>query len=96
MSPPFASPSSSGSRFVAINPNIDTLGAVTLAEGSPDILFAVFGQGSASDFDALLVHAQESLAATSAINCHRAWIVLHSNGTVGHEFRFPVAQYARV
>ena len=77
----FVFPSQNGLYFVAINPNIDTLGTVPLAEGSPDLLFAVFGQGSAIDFDALLVLAQESLR-TSVSHCSRTWIVLRSDGTV--------------
>lgn len=81
MSPPLVLPSPSGLRFVTINPNISTLSTVPLADGSPDLLFAVFGQGSAVDFDALLVQAQESLH-TSVSDRPRNWIVLHSDGTV--------------
>ena len=69
------------SHFVAINPNIDTLGSVPLADGSPDLLFVVFGHGSATDFNALLVHAQESLD-VSITNGRRTWIVLNSDGRV--------------
>ena len=74
--------SPSKSYFVAVNPNTDTLNAVPLAEGSPDLLFAAFGQGSATDINALLVHAQESLD-TCITDCRRTWIVLHSDGTMG-------------
>ena len=82
MTSPFILPTSSGSYFVAINPNINALNAVPFADGSSDLLFAAFGQGSTMDFDALLVHAQESLH-LSVTNRHRAWIVLRSDGTLG-------------
>ena len=75
----FSSPR--GSHFVAINPNIDTLNSVPLVDGSPDLLFAVFGHGSAMDFNALLVYAQESLY-VSITNGHRTWTVLHDDGAV--------------
>jgi hypothetical protein len=76
---PFVLPSHSGLRFVAINPSADALGAVPLADGSPDLLFALFGQGSAADFDALLARAQDSLDTAA---CQRTWIALHRDGAV--------------
>ena len=83
---PFTMTSPSKSYFVAVNPNTDTLNAVPLAEGSPDLLFAVFGRGSSTDVNALLVHAQESLNSTCITDCRRTWIVLHSDGTVEEFF----------
>lgn len=76
---PFVLSSYSGLRFVAMNPSVDTLSAVPLADGSPDLLFALFGQGSAVDFDALLARAQDSLDTAAR---QRTWIVLHSDGAV--------------
>lgn len=80
MTSSFVPPFPNGLRFVAVNPNVDTLSAVPLADGSPDLLFAVFGQGGATDFGALLVKAQESLG-TSVSDRPRTWIVLHVDGT---------------
>jgi len=81
---------------VAINPNTDTLNAVPLADGSSDLLFAVFGQGSALDFDALLVHAQESLH-LSVTGCHRTWVVLNCDGTPGQLYNdTSIVQHAMV
>lgn len=81
MAPPFVFPSPNGLCFVIINPNIDAFNAVPLADGSPDLLFAIFGQGHAMDFDAILAQAQESLS-TSIFDYSCTWIVLHSDGTM--------------
>ena len=81
MTSPFVLPSSNLSHFMVINPNIDTLASVPLANGSSDLLFAMFGHGSATDFNALLVYAQESLDVSITNSC-RTWIVLHSDGAV--------------
>jgi len=82
MTSPFVLPSPSESYFVAINPNANALNAVPFADGSSDLLFAAFGQGSVMDFDVLLVHAQESLH-LSTTDCRRTWIVLRIDGTLG-------------
>lgn len=74
-------PSLSGSYFVTINPNANTLNGVPLADGSPELLFAVFGQGSAVDLGALLLHAQERLH-ISAIDRHRTGIMLYGDGAL--------------
>lgn len=83
MTPQFVLPSPSSLHFVVVNPNIDTLGVVPLADGSPDLLFAVFGQGSAVDLDALLVHAQNSLD-TPATDHRSAWVMLRGDGSESH------------
>ena len=97
MTSPFVLPSPSGSYFVVINPNIDTLNAVPFADGSSDLLFAAFGQGPAMDFEVLLGHAQESLH-LSITDCRRTWIVLRSDGTLGQLYRMipSITQHARV
>lgn len=79
MTPQFVLPSPTRLRFVAVNPNIDTLSLVPLADGSPDLLFVVFGQGSAADLDALLARAQDSLD-TSTTDYRSAWILLRGDG----------------
>lgn len=79
MTSPFVLPSASGSYFVAINPNTDALDAIPLAEGSSDILFAVFGQGSAVDFNTSLVNAQESLGIS--VTNRRTWMLHHGDST---------------
>jgi len=83
MTSPLGLPSLSGSYFVAINPDINTLNAVPLADGSSHLLFAAFGQCSAMDFDVLLVHVQESLR-LPITECRRTWTVLRSDGTLGN------------
>ena len=84
-------PSPHGSHFVAINPNIDTLNSTPLADGSPDLLFAVFGRGSVTDLNTLLVYAQESLD-VSIIYGRRTWMVLQNDGMVTALMRyFPIA-----
>ena len=80
---------------MTINPNIEALSAVPLADGSPDLLLALFGQGSAMDFNALLVQAQEILR-TSVSDPPRAWIVLHSDGKIVLGRCFPITQHRRV
>lgn len=93
---PFILPSPHGSHLVAMNPNIDTLNSVPLADGSPDLFFVVFGQGSAMDLNALLVYAQESLD-ISIVDGHRAWIFMHSDGAIVVILKrhFSIAQYVR-
>jgi len=76
MTSPSVFPFPHGSHLVVINPNIDTLDSVPLADGSPGLFFAVFGHGSATDLNVLLVYAQESLDA-SITNGRRIWMVLH-------------------
>lgn len=94
MTPQFVLPSPSRLYFVVVSPNIDIFSVVPLADGSPDLLFAVFGQGSAMDLDALLVHAQDSLDTPTADH-PSAWTVLRSDGTAIFG-RFPTTQHARV
>ena len=81
MAPLSIPPFPRGSHFVAINPSVDILSSVPLEDGSPDLLFAVFGRGSITDLNTLLVYAQESLEA-SIICGHHAWMVLQNDGAV--------------
>ena len=81
MASPYIFPSPHGLCFVIINPNVDALNSVPLADGSPDPLFAVFGRGSVRDLNALLVYAQGSLD-VSTTDRRRIWILLQSDGAV--------------
>lgn len=81
MAPLSVPPFPYGSHFVAINPSVDALSSAPLEDGSPDLLFAAFGRGSATDLNTLLVYAQESLEA-SIICGHRTWMVLQNDGAV--------------
>ena len=83
LTPPFVLPFSgtSVSYFVAINPNIDTLKAVPLSDGSPDLLFAAFGQGSVVGLEDLLGRAHESFG-ISVADRHSSWTVLDGDGIV--------------
>lgn len=97
MSASFILPSPSGSYFVAINPNTDTLNAVPFADGSLDLLFAAFGQGSVVDFGTLLAHGQESLGISGSTDRRRTWMLLHSGGTIRQFLRhFFATQHALV